>query len=167
MITSKSFTCASEAQEFGLSLRARGIEPRVCVHPAVTECYAQRPDSAAAEAEIVLFSERGEELGSRALAWAQASPWWEGEGSLSHAVECLDSDLEDGITNGAASRAQAGLFLKRLEAALARAPKKRVRISAASPPSWDIFWDDPTPTPSTDSDECWGASVGSNGWRCD
>lgn len=167
MITSKSFTCAKEAQEFGLALRARGIEPRVCIHPAKPVAYAEQPDSAAAEAEIVLFAERGEELGTRALAWAKASPWWEGDGCLAHAVSCLDADLDDGISNGAASMAQARLFIQRLEAALTRAPKCRVVASAAIPPSWDIIWEESSQTADTDSDECWGASVGSDGWRCD
>lgn len=166
----KNFTCADEAQAFGLELRARGIEPQVRVNPAEEAVYAERPDSRAAEEEIHLFAERGEELGLRALKWAQDSYWYEGgPNALNHAVSCLEDDLEiDYRSNGAASLAQAGLFIKRLKAALARAPKVQYEQSKAKPASWDIVWDEPAQrTPDRDSDDCWGASVGSDGWRCD
>lgn len=170
MKNQKTFTCASSAQEFGLALRNRGIEPQMRVNPAEEAVWAERPDSRAAEAEIHLFADRGEELGLRALKWAQDSYWYEGgPNALNHAVNCLEADLEiDYRSNGAASLAQAGLFLKRLKAALARAPKVQYEQSSAKPPTWDIMWDEPTRrTPDRDSDDCWGASVGSDGWRCD
>lgn len=169
MKNTKTFTCADEAQAFGLELRARGIEPQVRVNPAEKAIWAERPDSRAAEAEIHLFAERGEELGLRALKWAQESYWYEGgPNSLNHAVNCLELDMDDGLSNGAASLAQAGLFIKRLKAALARAPKVQYEQSSAKPATWDIVWDEPAQrTPDRDSDDCWGASVGSDGWRCD
>lgn len=166
----KSFQDPAAAQAFGLALRARGIEPQVRVNPAEEAVYGERPDSRAAEAEIHLFAERGEELGLRALKWAQDSYWYEGgPNALNHAVSCLTDDLEiDYRSNGAASLAQAGLFLKRLKAALARAPKVQYEQSSAKPATWDIVWDEPTQrSRDTDSDDCWGASVGSDGWRCD
>lgn len=166
----KNFTCADEAQAFSLALRARGIEIQVRVNPAEEAIFAERPDSRAAEEEIILFAERGEELGLRALKWAQASYWYEGgPNALNHAVNCLEADLEiDYRSNGAASLAQAGLFIKRLKAALSRAPRVRYEQSEAKPASWDIVWDEPAQrSRDTDSDDCWGASVGSNGWRCD
>ncbi len=139
------------------------------VNPAEEAEIASRPDSAAAEAEIHLFAERGEELGLRALKWAQDSYWYEGgPNSLDHAVNCLELDIDDGISNGAASLAQAGLYLKRLKAALSRAPKVQYERVKAKPATWDIVWDEPAQhSRDTDSDDCWGASVGSDGWRCD
>lgn len=169
MKNTKNFTDPAEAQAFGLALRDKGFLPLVKINAAKEAVYVDRPDSLAAEAEIASFAEKGEELGPRALAWAKESPWWGGEGSLSHAVSCLESDLEeDGRLNGAASYAQAGLFLKRLKAALSRAPKKSGLFTEAAPQSWDIVWETPdVQTRDTDSDDVWGASVGSDGWRCD
>ena len=144
MSTFRKFSCAREAQEFGLALRARGMEPLVRVIPATAEETAEVPDPAAAEAEIQLFAERGEELGPRALAWAKASYWYRRGADLGAAVDCLAADLDDGACNGAASRAQAALFLKRLRAALSRAPKISRVVSPATPPAWEIHW---TPAP--------------------
>lgn len=142
----RKFTCAREAQEFGLALRTQGLEPLVRVIPATAEETAEVPDPTAAEAEIARFGEAGEELGPRALAWAKASYWYRRGGDLGAAVDCLASDLDDGACNGAASRAQAALYLKRLRAALSRAPKIRRVVSPATPPAWEIYW---TPAPET------------------
>ena len=141
-----SFTDRDEALAFGLALRERGIEAKVAHYPAVSERTALYPDAAAAEAEIALFAERGDDLGRRALEWAQASPWWQGDGSLAHAASCLTSDLEEGERNGAASYAQAEKFLQRLIAALSRAPKVERVESPAKPESWLLQWDEPEDT---------------------
>ncbi|CAB4162714.1 hypothetical protein UFOVP783_102 [uncultured Caudovirales phage] len=164
MNASKTFTDPKEAMTFGLKLRADGIEPQVRVNPATPAVTRQVPDSAAALAEITDFAAKGEQLGVKARAWAQASPWW--EGCLVHAVACLELDLADGNDNRAASRAQAALFLKRLKAALSRAPLVEQVFTAAKPQTWELHWQQPE-GPDTDDNDTFGASTGSNGWLCD
>lgn len=166
MNASKTFTNPTEAMAFGLKLRADGVEPQVRVNPATPAVMQRVPDSAAAVAEIADFAAKGEALGSQALAWAKKSPWWEGDDGLHHAVKCLDADLADGNDNRAASRAQAALFLKRLKAALSRAPLVERVFTAAKPQTWEIHWQQPEGA-DTDDNDTFGASTGSNGWRCD
>ena len=166
MNASQKFTDPQEAMAFGLKLRASGIEPQVRVNPATPAVMRQVPDSSAAVAEIADFAAKGEQLGEQALAWARKSPWWEGDDALSHAVNCLEADLDDGNDNRAASRAQAALFLKRLKAALSRAPLVEQVFTAAKPQTWELHWQQPE-GPDTDDNDTFGASTGSNGWRCD
>lgn len=164
----QNFTVPADAQAFGLSLKNRGITCQVRVNQAQPEQCEERPDSSHAEAEIKAFEERGEELGGRALAWAKSSLYYEGD--LAHAVACLSSDIDDGIANGAASLKQAALFIKRLQSALSRAPKKSVVTAAAKPASWDIVWHESVETGharDAEENEAWGSSIGSDGWRCD
>lgn len=163
MKASREFTDPEAAKTFGLALRKRGIEPGVRVIEPVPAITTEWPDSAAAEAEIAAFAEKGERLGVEALSWAKSSQWADGR-SLAGIVECLASDLEDGHSNGAASREQAARFIARLEAALNRAPKTTRVLRPEQPRKWVIVWDEPE---SGDTDGEWGTSVGSDGWLCD
>jgi hypothetical protein len=166
MNASKAFTDPQEAMAFGLKLRADGIEPKVLVNPATPAVLHRVPDSSAALAELAEFAAKGEQLGNQALAWARKSPWWEGDDALAHTVKCLALDLGDGNDNRAASRAQASLFLKRLNAALSRAPQVEQVFTAAKPQTWELHWQQPEGA-DTDDNDTFGASTGSNGWRCD
>lgn len=139
----RTFTCADEARDFGLALRARGLEPLVRIIAARPAQYREIPDSAAAVALIERAIEGGDDLGRRALDWARGSYWWaKSKGQLEDAVDCLELDLGDGSANGAASQAQARLFIRRLRAALSRAPRDRVEIAPETPAAWEIHWVD-------------------------
>lgn len=70
------------------------------------------------------------------------------------------------VARVAASRVQAALFLKRLKAALYRAPLVEQVFAAAKPQTWELHWQQPE-GPDTDDNDTFGASTGSNGWRCD
>lgn len=142
----RTFTCADEARDFGLALRARGLEPLVRIIAARPAQYREIPDSAAAVVLIERAIEGGDDLGRRALDWARGSYWWaKSKSQLEDAVDCLELDLGDGASNGAASQAQARLFIRRLRAALSRVPAKRVEIAPETPAAWEIHWVDADP----------------------
>ena len=142
----QKFSRADEARDFGLALRARGLEPLVRIIAARPAQYREIPDSAAAVALIERAVAGGDDLGRRALEWARATYWWaQSKGDLEAAVGCLELDLQDGSSNGAASAAQARLFIRRLRAALSRVPAERVEISPATTAAWEIHWVDADP----------------------
>jgi len=146
-------------------MKARGWpEVSVRIIPAASAVVNLKPSTAGVEAEISAYAANGETLGTKALNWAKSSPWWEDD--ITHAVTCLGSDLEDGNGNGA-SITQATLFLKRLTAAMSRAPKIEVQVTPETPQQWEIVCGGDIASPDTDSAETFGASSGSDGWRCD
>jgi hypothetical protein len=149
----KNFTNPQDGAKFGAELRSQNLNPMVRVNPPTDEVVREIPDSSAAMAELIQFSAKGDSLAERALAWAKSSQYWENDSALAHTVECLSADLDDGTAYGAASLAQAELFVRRLTAALARAPKIKQVLCPAKPQSWDIEW---TPAETGETGSGWG-----------